>query len=128
MWGRTSPGWHGLPWMRPAASWPEQGQRPAETRRHPLRSSPTKTWLKRALRRSPARVTATPTSPATRRVGQTVTNSQPNIRLKNVSIIFGDNRALDAVNLEIPARQVVGLVGENGSGKSTLIKILNGVY
>lgn len=61
-------------------------------------------------------------------MGQTVTTAQPNIRLKNVSITFGDNRALDAVNLEIPARQVVGLVGENGSGKSTLIKILNGVY
>jgi ribose transport system ATP-binding protein len=61
-------------------------------------------------------------------VGQTVTSVIPNIRLKNVSITFGDNRALDAVNLEIPGRQVVGLVGENGSGKSTLIKILNGVY
>lgn len=53
---------------------------------------------------------------------------EPNIRLHNISISFGDNRALEGVNLDIQARQVLGLVGENGSGKSTLIKILNGVY
>lgn len=54
--------------------------------------------------------------------------SEPNIRLQSISMTFGDNRALDGVNLEVQARQVVGLVGENGSGKSTLIKILNGVH
>jgi simple sugar transport system ATP-binding protein len=35
--------------------------------------------------------------------------------------------ALRGVNLDVQAREVVGLVGDNGAGKSTLIKILSGV-
>jgi len=39
---------------------------------------------------------------------------------------YGDTLALDHVNLEIFAGQILGIVGPNGSGKSTLIGILNG--
>ncbi len=37
---------------------------------------------------------------------------------------FGSNRALDGVDLEIPAGQVLGLLGPNGAGKTTTVRIL----
>lgn len=39
---------------------------------------------------------------------------------------FGGMRALDHVNMEIHAGEIIGLIGENGAGKSTLLKIIMG--
>ena len=37
---------------------------------------------------------------------------------------FGDVRALDGVDLEVPRGTVLGLLGPNGAGKTTLVRIL----
>jgi len=41
---------------------------------------------------------------------------------------FGPVRALDAVSLEVGAREVHGLLGGNGAGKTTLMNVLFGLY
>jgi len=52
---------------------------------------------------------------------------EPVLRLTNVSKAFGAVQALQGVDFEVYAGEVVGLVGDNGAGKSTLIKAIAGV-
>jgi len=46
------------------------------------------------------------------------------VEVKNISKLYGSQKALDQVNLQINKGEVVGLLGPNGAGKSTLMKIL----
>ncbi len=48
------------------------------------------------------------------------------IELKGVTKSYGDLKALDSINLEIPPGKIVGLVGPNGAGKTTLLRALTG--
>lgn len=50
------------------------------------------------------------------------------LELKNVSKTFPGVKALQNVNIDLNAGEILGLCGENGAGKSTLMKILNGIY
>ena len=58
----------------------------------------------------------------------TAAEHQPLLRVRGLTKTFPGLRALDAVDLEVGAGEVVAVVGANGSGKSTLVKILAGVY
>jgi len=48
------------------------------------------------------------------------------IKVSRLSKDYGKVHALRNVSMDIPARQITGLVGPNGAGKSTLIKALVG--
>jgi len=53
------------------------------------------------------------------------------LSIENLSVSFatagGELQALRAVSLEVPARRIVGVVGESGCGKSTLINAVLGL-
>jgi ABC-2 type transport system ATP-binding protein len=46
------------------------------------------------------------------------------IEVKQVTKIYGSQKALDQVSLSIQPGEIVGLLGPNGAGKSTLMKII----
>jgi D-xylose transport system ATP-binding protein len=53
---------------------------------------------------------------------------QPVLSLRGIGKRFGAVQALNDVDLDVSAGEVVALVGDNGAGKSTLVKIISGVY
>jgi D-xylose transport system ATP-binding protein len=53
---------------------------------------------------------------------------EPLLALHGVSKRFGAVQALDGVDFDVRAGEVVGLVGDNGAGKSTLVKVMSGIY
>jgi len=50
----------------------------------------------------------------------------PVARLAGISLRYGKTLALDAIDLEIPAGRMVGLIGPDGVGKSSLLALISG--
>jgi len=50
--------------------------------------------------------------------------TSPAIETSGLVKTFGDNRAVDGVDLTVPAGTVYGLLGPNGAGKTTLVRVL----
>ncbi len=50
------------------------------------------------------------------------------ISIRNLDFFYGNHRALKAINLDLPERQVTGMIGPSGCGKSTLLRVLNRMY
>jgi ABC-type branched-subunit amino acid transport system ATPase component len=52
--------------------------------------------------------------------------SAATLELRDVAVWFGGVHAVDGVSLDVPAGEVVGLIGPNGSGKTTLLDAISG--
>ncbi len=50
------------------------------------------------------------------------------IAIADLDFFYGDNRALKKIRLDLPDRQVTGMIGPSGCGKSTLLRVLNRMY
>ena len=50
------------------------------------------------------------------------------ISMRNLDFFYGDNKALKSIALDLPAKQVTGMIGPSGCGKSTLLRVLNRMY
>ncbi|WP_209443442.1 phosphate ABC transporter ATP-binding protein PstB [Falsiroseomonas frigidaquae] len=55
-------------------------------------------------------------------------NTQARISVRNLDFFYGTNKALKSINLDLPDRQVTGMIGPSGCGKSTLLRVLNRMY
>ncbi|WP_419998255.1 ABC transporter ATP-binding protein [Streptomyces boninensis] len=49
------------------------------------------------------------------------------LQLDDVTVRFGDHRALDSVSLEVAEHETVCVLGPSGSGKSTLLRVVAGL-
>jgi phosphate transport system ATP-binding protein len=50
------------------------------------------------------------------------------ISIEALNFFYGDHRALKDVTLQLPDRQVTGMIGPSGCGKSTLLRVLNRMF
>jgi ABC-2 type transport system ATP-binding protein len=48
------------------------------------------------------------------------------VQVHELTKIYGDQHAVDAISFEVQPGEVVGFLGPNGAGKSTTMKILTG--
>jgi phosphate transport system ATP-binding protein len=55
-------------------------------------------------------------------------NAASRVSVRNLDFYYGTNKALKGINLELPDRQVTGMIGPSGCGKSTLLRVLNRMY
>jgi branched-chain amino acid transport system ATP-binding protein len=54
--------------------------------------------------------------------------SSPILEVSGLSMFFGGIRAVEQVDLDINAGEVVALIGPNGAGKTTFFNCLTGIY
>ena len=50
---------------------------------------------------------------------------KPLIRISDVGVFYGKEKALSDVSMDIPVHEITALIGPSGCGKSTLIKTIN---
>ena len=50
------------------------------------------------------------------------------LAIRHLNFFYGAHQALKNIDLDLPERQVTGMIGPSGCGKSTLLRVLNRMY
>ena len=50
------------------------------------------------------------------------------LEISDLTVRFGGLTAVNAVSLDIPAKEIVSIIGPNGAGKTTLFNAITGIY
>ncbi len=53
------------------------------------------------------------------------TLTKPKMTAREVSVFYGDKKAIDAVSIDVPLEHVTAFIGPSGCGKSTFLRTLN---
>jgi branched-chain amino acid transport system ATP-binding protein len=53
--------------------------------------------------------------------------AEPLLSIQGVSVFYGAIQALNNINIEVQAGEVVAIIGSNGAGKSTLLRTISGL-
>ena len=51
-------------------------------------------------------------------------SKEPILKVKDLAVIFNEEKILDGLNFEINEGEVLAVIGPNGAGKTTLFKAL----
>jgi len=54
-----------------------------------------------------------------------VSPADAKMRARDVSVFYGDKKAIDSVSIDIPTQYVTAFIGPSGCGKSTFLRTLN---
>jgi phosphate transport system ATP-binding protein len=54
--------------------------------------------------------------------------NRPRISIRDLNFFYGTHRALKDISLDLPEKQVTGMIGPSGCGKSTLLRVMNRMY
>ncbi|WFE21515.1 ABC transporter ATP-binding protein [Solwaraspora sp. WMMD937] len=65
--------------------------------------------------------------PADRPAEPATAGSPPVLRLRDITVLLGELRILDALNLDVAPGEIVGLYGVEGNGQATLGDLLSGL-
>jgi branched-chain amino acid transport system ATP-binding protein len=52
----------------------------------------------------------------------------PELILENISLSFGDLKAIDDVSFRVEKNEILSIIGPNGAGKTSLLNCINGYY
>ncbi len=56
-----------------------------------------------------------------------MTSATPAIEVSGLTKVYGDVRAVDGIDLDVPTGSVFGFLGPNGAGKTTTLRIITGL-